>query len=116
MMDNKQFLQYYDLEVDINTYPTDDIIKYLQDYVLGTDGGLRYLQLDLAERLAAIRKIYFMTLRKYGKLLGTVGFIRRQVRFRRKYLNTYYIRYFLIRFIAIMRIFKGKRVVLSKDR
>jgi len=92
-----KFLQYYGLEVDISHRPTDDILRLLENYVLGTEGALRYRQMDIRERLSAIREIWFMSLRKSGRVLGTVGFVRRNAHNGNQSVNSYYIRYFSIR-------------------
>ncbi|MCD6202370.1 MAG: hypothetical protein J7K46_11250 [Bacteroidales bacterium] len=104
----KKFLQYLDLEVDISERPTKDIFTLLTDYILGTEGKLRYRQLDIRDRLAAIRETWFMSLRKYGRLLGTVGFVRRQAFNGKEKINTYYIRYFSIKFSQVKKSKSGK--------
>ncbi len=93
----KKFLRYFGLEVGLSNRPADDILGFLENYVLGTEGALRYRQMDIRERLAAIREIWFMTLRKSGRVLGTVGFVRRKACNGNQPVNSYYIRYFSIR-------------------
>ena len=97
MESRKQYLKYYDLDVSIDRKPTEDILKLLQDTVLGTPGGIRYQLKDTAEKVQVIPEIYFLTLRKFNRILGTVGFVRRTFRFGTYQFQSYYLRYFSIR-------------------
>ena len=114
MAEKKQFLTYLGLEVEIERSAPEDVRRLLEDYVLGTEGALRYRQLDLSDRLAVIREIWFMSLRKYGRLLGTVGFVRRPVWCGGKAYNSYYIRYFSIRSNPVKKELKKGRVRIRK--
>ncbi len=114
MSEKKTFLTYLDLEVEIERSAPEDVRRLLEDYVLGTEGGLRYRQLDIPARLAVIREIWFMSLRKYGRLLGTVGFVHRSVRCAGKDYNAYYIRYFSIRSNPVKRELRRKNVQVKK--
>jgi hypothetical protein len=114
MSEKKKFLTYLNLEVEIERSAAEDVRRLLEDYVLGTEGGLRYRQLDIPARLAVIREIWFMSLRKYGRLLGTVGFVRRQVRCGGELYNSYYIRYFSIRSNPVKKELRRKHVKIRK--
>ncbi len=114
MAEKKKFLSYLGLDVEIERSAPEDVRRLLEDYVLGTEGGLRYRQLDIYDRLALIREIWFMSLRKYGRLLGTVGFVRRVVQCGGKAYNSYYIRYFSIRSNPVKKELKKGRVKVRK--
>ena len=114
MSSKKNFLTYLNLEVEIERSAPEDVRRLLEDYVLGTEGGLRYRQLDIPARLEVIREIWFMSLRKYGRLLGTVGFVHRHVRCAGREVNAYYVRYFSIRSNPVKKELKQKKVRVQK--
>jgi len=114
MTEKRKFLTYLDLEVEIERSAPEDVRRLLEDYVLGTEGGLRYRQLDIPARLAVIREIWFMSLRKYGRLLGTVGFVRREVSCGERSYNSYYVRYFSIRSNPVKKELRRSRVKIRK--
>jgi len=97
MEERKKYLQYYDLDVSIDEQATGDILDLLDNTILGTSGGIRYRLLDTAEKIKAIPEIYFLSLRKFNRLLGTIGFVRRQFSFRDETYIAYYLRYFSIK-------------------
>ncbi len=113
--EKKRFLQFHDLEVEIERTASEDVRRLLEDYLLGTEGGLRYRQLDIRERLAAIGEIWFMSLRKRGRLLGTVGFVRRELACDSTRFNSYYVRYFSIRSSPVRKELKGRNIRTDKQ-
>jgi hypothetical protein len=114
MSEKKTFLTYLDLEVEIEWSAPEDVRRLLENYVLGTEGALRYRQGDIPARLAVIREIWFMSLRKYGRLLGTVGFVHRDVRCAGRVYNSYYVRYFSIRSNPVKKELRRKNIKVKK--
>jgi len=93
MVSNQELLRFHDLHVVVTTHPDEDINKHISRTFLGTPGKMRYRQKDANERMKSIKKIWFLSLRKKNRLLGTAGLAFRQVKHFGTSLNAYYVRY-----------------------
>lgn len=83
-----------------------EILSHIKSTVLGTPGRLRYRLKKIEEKLDHINDIDFIVLTRKGKILGSVGLIRRNARVGGKFIKSWYVRYFSIR--APMRSGKQK--------
>lgn len=81
------------LEVTLLDEAPQDAIELLEETVWGTPGGTLYRHLDTAERINLQQSPAFMTLRKSDRLLGILGFSRRNVRQPSGSTEAFYIRY-----------------------
>jgi len=93
---DRNLLRFHDINVVVTNRPDEDIRKHISRTVLGTPGKMRYRQTDAIEKMETIKKIWFLSLRKKKRLLGTVGLVYRKVKSMGSDLNAYYIRYFSI--------------------
>ncbi len=89
-------LKYHDLKVEVVNQASDDIQNHISRTILGTPRGLIYRLVDTVNKLGDMGLVYFMTLRKSTRLLGTVGLVHRMAKNGSKSFSTYYIRYFSI--------------------
>lgn len=94
MADPKDVLKYLKLSVQVVQEPDEDIRMHLKNTILGTPGKLRYRHTSFDTKLPFLGRIYFFTLRKSEKLLGTVAFSLREIQTLKKPLDAWYIRYF----------------------
>ncbi len=85
------------LHVEIIRKPDEELLRHLRETVLGTPGGLQYQHTQVREKLAHIRDIYFMLLKKSGHLLGSVGLVSRSTSAGNTAYSSWYVRYFSIR-------------------
>ena len=83
-----------------------EILSHIKSTVLGTPGRLRYKLKKIEEKLDHINEIDFIVLTRRGKVLGSVGLIRRTARAGGKQIKCWYVRYFSIK--APMRSGKQK--------
>ncbi|MFW5821389.1 MAG: hypothetical protein ACOCWA_08870, partial [Bacteroidota bacterium] len=83
-----------------------DILNHIKSAVLGTPGRLRYKLTKIEEKLDHIKDIDFIVLTRKGRILGSVGLIRRNAKAGDKDIRSWYVRYFFIK--APMRSGKQK--------
>jgi hypothetical protein len=97
-MDSSQkVIDYHELKVDVEQKPGADLLEHLQTNVLGTPGGLRYRHTQTEEKLESLGEVYFLLLRKSGRMLGSVGLCLRETIFDEKSYLSWYVRYFAIK-------------------
>ncbi len=106
----KTLLTYHDLTVEVETTPPQELIDHVHSTTLGQPGSFRYRHLNLVDRLTAPGEIYFMFLRKAGKMMGSVGFVGRHTQTGGLDHDSWMIRYFSIKapFREVPRKLKGK--------
>ncbi len=97
MATHKEILNYLKLSVHIETEPDKEVQDHIGDTVLGTPGRIRYRHTSLEEKLPYLGKIFFLNLRKSGKLMGTIAFCHRTTWASDRSLRSWHIRYFSIR-------------------
>jgi hypothetical protein len=97
MASQSEVLKYLKLSINVEEEPSIDVRELLSDTVLGTPGRLRYRHTSFNTKLPYLGKIYFLVLKKSGKLLGCIAFSKRDTRFNESSENSWYIRYFSIR-------------------
>ncbi|MFH0756162.1 MAG: hypothetical protein V2B15_02605 [Bacteroidota bacterium] len=73
----RTLLTFHDLKVEVETSPGDELIAHMHSTVMGQPGSFRYRHMDLVDRMYAPGENYFMSLRKNGRMLGSVGFLGR---------------------------------------
>jgi len=96
MLKDRKIIHFHELNVEVTTRADEDIRKHISRTVLGTPGKMRYRQTNAVSRMEAIKNIWFLSLRKKNRLLGTVGLAYRLVKGKRANLNAFYVRYFSI--------------------
>ena len=73
-----------------------DVRRLLHQTVYGSEGGFCYRHMDTEERISKLIAPEFFVLRKAGKTLGTVAYLKRTISHRNKQHTGYYIRYFSV--------------------
>ncbi|MEZ5069879.1 MAG: hypothetical protein R2751_02645 [Bacteroidales bacterium] len=97
-MDNrKTLLTYHDLTVEVEYTPGQELKDHLAGTTLGTPGGFRYRHEGLDDRLESAEEQYFLYLRKSGNMLGSVGFVWRNLTSAGLTHDCWLIRYFSIK-------------------
>jgi len=97
MEENHSVINYHDLKVDVEQQPDSDLLEHLKSNVLGTPGGVRYKHTQTEEKLKNLGEVYFLLLRKSGRMLGSIGLCRRETVFSDKMFISWYVRYFAIK-------------------
>jgi len=97
MASQSEVLKYLKLSISIEEEPGNDVKELLANTILGTPGKLRYRHTSFDTKLPFLGRIYFLVLKKSGKLLGCVAFSKRDTSYRQTPVNSWYIRYFSIR-------------------
>jgi hypothetical protein len=96
MTDSKEVLKYLQLSVDVEKEPGEEIRNHIRDTLLGTPGKLRYRHTSLETKLPFLGRIYFLILRKSGKLLGSIAFSLRDIKNGSDTGKAWYVRYFSV--------------------
>jgi hypothetical protein len=109
MTSQSEVLKYLKLSVSVEKEPGNDVKELLADTVLGTPGKLRYRHTSFNTKLPFLGQVYFLVLKKSGKLLGCIAFNRRDTHFQQAHVNSWYIRYFSIRAPLRAKSHKQKR-------
>jgi len=109
MATRNEIMKYLKLSVNIETEPEADVQEHIRRTILGTPGRMRYQHTSFAEKLPYLGKIFFLNLRKSGKLLGTIAFSLRDTFHGEGGLRSWYIRYFSIRAPLRDATHKGKK-------
>ncbi len=104
----KKLLQYFNLEVDVTSKPSREILEHLKDYTLGTPGRLRFRQTRIEEKIRNIGTSYFLVLKRFQRIIGTIGFCLRNTKYKSAHYKSWYIRYFSIRAPLRSKIHKAK--------
>jgi hypothetical protein len=97
MKGNHSVINYHDLKVDVEQHPEGELLEYLKSNVLGTPGGVRYKHTQTEEKLKNLGEVYFLLLRKSGRMLGSIGLCNRETLFSDKKFTSWYVRYFAIK-------------------
>ncbi len=113
MKQAKNLANYRSLRVEVKRKADEELLKHLHRTILGSPGGIQYTQTNIERKLSSIPEIYFILLKKSGKLLGSVGFVRRISLVAGVPLKTWYIRYFSVN--APLRTRKVKPVKEKSD-
>ena len=109
MATRTEIMKYLKLSVNIETEPEADVQEHIRKTVLGTPGRMRYQHTSFKEKLPFLGRIFFLNLRKSGKLMGTIAFILRDTMHGAGGLRSWYIRYFSVRAPLRDTSFKRKR-------
>ena len=109
-------LKYHDLRVEVVNQAGDDIKTHISKTILGTPGGLIYRLVDTVNKLGDMGLVYFMTLRKSTRLLGSVGLVHRMAKNGSKSFSTYYIRYFSIFAPLRIKTYKERKKELKEAK
>jgi len=116
MADAKEVLKYLKLSVKVEKEPGEEIRAHLKNTLLGTPGKLRYRHTSFDTKISFLGRIYFLTLRKSEKLLGSVAFSLREVHHNKKTKDVWYIRYFSVHAPLRDSTFKRKRLKRSEKK
>lgn len=92
----KNLTNYRSLLIEVKKEADEELLKHLNNTHLGSPGALQYTQTNIEGKISSIPEIYFMLLKKSGKLLGSVGFVKRMSFMTGSPLKTWYIRYFSV--------------------
>jgi hypothetical protein len=116
MADSTEVLKYLKLSVKVEQEPGEEIRNHLKNTALGTPGKLRYRHTTFDTKLPFLGRIFFLILRRSGKLLGSIAFSLREVQLNDKSLDVWYIRYFSIQAPLRDSTFKRKRLKRSEKK
>jgi hypothetical protein len=94
---NREIAKYHSLQVKVEQEPDQDIIEHLKETVIGTPGRLMYRLTGIEKKIGMLGESYFLVLRKLNRLIGTIGFVRRNTYGQALSHKSWYIRYFSIR-------------------
>ena len=97
MATHKEIMKYLKLSVNIETEPGSEVQDHIKNTILGTPGKVRYQHTSLEEKLPFLGNIFFLNLRKSGKLLGTIAFSLRDTQSPYQPIRSWFVRYFSIR-------------------
>lgn len=81
------------VEVVKEDVASEEMISMLEKTVLGNESGLRYQHLRTRERISQISTFFFLQIKRHGKILGTVGVVKREVHHKRNKALSYYVRF-----------------------
>ena len=109
MASQSELLKYLKLSISVEEEPGNDVKELLADTVLGTPGRLRYRYTSFNTKLPFLGHIYFIVLKKSGKLLGCIAFSKRDTYYQGSAVNSWYIRYFSISAPFRSKSYKQKR-------
>lgn len=94
--DNSLF-KHQSVKVEVKTSADQQMINHFKSTVLGTPGGLQYKHTTIESKLRNLGKVYFLLLKRYNTLLGTIGLALRDTYVEGEACKSWYIRYFAIR-------------------
>jgi hypothetical protein len=97
MASQAEVLKYLKLSISVEKEPSKDVKELLADTILGTPGKFRYKHTSFNTKMQFLGKIYFLVLKKSGKLLGCIAFSKRDTYHKQSPVPSWYIRYFSIR-------------------
>ena len=73
-MVEKTILNYQDLELRVSDHANEGVMDILNRSVQGSEGGMRFSFLNIAERISAYKdRVRFISLYRKNKVAGTVG-------------------------------------------
>jgi hypothetical protein len=103
------------LTVRMSSGATEDVLKLLNNTLLGSPGGLRYQLRHIPERISEYPEIYFASLYRNRTILGTLALCRRKIRTAGGGLtDALFVRYFT--FSAPLRAKNGKLAAKRKRK
>ena len=114
MTESREVLKYLKLSVDVEREPGEEIREHIRNTLLGTPGKLRYRHTSLETKLPFLGRIFFIILRKSGKLLGSIAFSLRAVKSPSGEQDAWYVRYFSVH--APLRDATFKRERLDREK
>jgi len=97
MQKSKILFRHFDLTIEVESHPGDELIRHMHDTLLGMPGGFQYYHTNISDRLHSLDENYFLYLRKSGKMLGSVGFCGRVSEVLGFRHNVWMVRYFSIK-------------------
>ena len=109
----KKIKSYHLLDVEVITDPNEEIRDHLGSMVQGTPGGLTFINTNFHLKLNHLGEPYFLTLKKAGRLLGTICLVHRPLYHENSVISTWYLRYFHVK--APLRATSGRQRNLRRD-
>jgi hypothetical protein len=100
------------IKTTLETLPPQDIIDHIESTYLGTPGGLQYHHTTGLDKLKKIKNCHFVILRRAERLMGSIGYVRRDTKTGEHTHKTWLIRYFA--FNAPMRTEKKSKKAIKK--
>ena len=110
----RKIFQKGSFEIIIEDRANPEIIDLFGSTVLGTPGKIRYQFAEVTSKMTAIRNCYYLTIRKGGRLFGTVGFVKRNTFCLGKSYDSWYVRYFSIKSPLRAKVHKESHPEASK--
>lgn len=96
MPDRKVLVSNQLLQVESSNEADAELLAHFKSNVNGTPGQTRYKLTRIENKLAHMKNLYFVLLKRKGKVMGSVGFHRRETAFDDTFHKSWYIRYFYI--------------------
>jgi len=81
------------LKVEKTAVISDELLKLLNNTILGTPGKLRYKHTELEKTLRSIENLEFIQISKRDRVLGTAGIVHREVKSNKYNFKSLYVRY-----------------------
>lgn len=116
MADTREVLKYLKLSVEIEQNPGEEIREHLRKTLQGTPGKLRYRHTSLDSKLPFLGRIYFLILRKSGKLIGSIAFSLRENKLPEKDRDVWYVRYFSVQAPLRDQVYKQEKLTRSEKK
>jgi hypothetical protein len=113
---DQSIFKHQSLKVEVRTSADEEMLGHFKATVLGTPGGLQYKHTTIESKLNNLGKVYFLLLKRYDHLLGTVGLALRDTYVEGKKCKSWYIRYFAIRAPMQAKTQHGKKKSKNPDR
>lgn len=113
MKSEQSIFKHQSLKVEVKTSADKQMLEHFKSTVLGTPGGLQYKHTTIESKLENLGKVYFLLLKRYDTLLGTIGLALRDTYVDGNSCKSWYIRYFAIR--APMQSKTSRRAKVQKD-
>lgn len=82
--------------LEVTTKAPSDVRALLTSTVYGMEGKMQYRHKNASLRIDQLINPHFIVLRRAGKLLGTAGFLFREITFNQQRIPSYYVRYLSI--------------------
>ncbi|MDA3823570.1 MAG: hypothetical protein PF450_13300 [Bacteroidales bacterium] len=100
------------MKTTLETLPPQDVIDNIEATYLGTPGGLQYHHTTGLDKLKKIKNCHFVILRRAERLMGSIGYVRRETKTGDYHQKTWLIRYFS--FKAPLRAKKKAKKAIKK--
>ena len=89
----KRVVQTSGIEVGLEKEATEEIVQILQSTTYGIEGRLRYSHVDTQDRIKATQNLSFFQIKRYQRILGIAGVIKRSTLGVKGTVTALYIRY-----------------------